>query len=338
MNRAKVHKIFSILLKTGVLLLSLAYIFYKIFYNQDIGKIGTSISIACDAKSFFWVLGVMVLLMAFNWAIETYKWRYLILKLERISFYTSLKAVLVGITFSSFTPNRVGDYFGRALMLENSDKRSGFLITVVGSIAQTIVTIVLGTIGIILIGRYMSFNDLGFENMSFIFFKVILVVFNVLLLLFYFKISFLKSWIQRIKMFNKISAYFEVLSSYTYVELLNVLLLSLTRYVVFVFQFYLLLFVFDIHIAILDGMALISAIYLVTTIVPTIALTELGVKSAAAIYFFEMYFKNSNNLNSIALGVVAATFALWVINLAIPALVGSIYVLKMKPFKKPIND
>ena len=175
MDKTKVYKIFSIVLKTIVLLLSFGYIYYKIFYNQDIDKIRTSVQLAYGSKTFVWYLLYVLFLMPVNWGIETVKWRYMILKIERITFYKSLKAVLVGITFSSFTPNRVGDYFGRALMLENSGKQEGFLITIIGSIAQTIITIVAGTIGIIWLKNFFFIHVFSLAYISYYILIIILI-------------------------------------------------------------------------------------------------------------------------------------------------------------------
>ncbi len=339
MNKTKVNKILSLAFKISVLLLSLGYIYYKIFYNQDTDQIGKTISIAIIRDYFPLFLVLVLLLMPVNWGIEIIKWRYLIFKIEKISLYNSFKAVLVGISFSSFTPNRVGDYFGRALMLENSDKKIGVLITIVGSIAQTIVTIVAGTIGFILFNNILFTNVFITGNVYYVLNLTILIIFNVLVLLFYFKISLLNTFILKIKLLKRLKSYFQVLTNYTFDELLKVLLLSLLRYLVFIFQFYLLLLIFNIQIDVLNGIAIISVIYLVTTIIPTIALTELGIKGAAAIYFFELYFKQTSYYSDdIAINVVAATFVLWILNLAIPALIGSFYVFKMKLFKKQINE
>jgi uncharacterized membrane protein YbhN (UPF0104 family) len=339
MNKTKVHKILSITLKTAVLLFSLGYIYYKIFYNHDIGKIRTLFYLACERAPFIWYFLVLVLLMPINWGIEIIKWRYLILKIENMSFYKSIKAVLVGITFSSFTPNRVGDYFGRTLMLENSNKREGFLITIVGSIAQTIITFIAGAIGLLWLGNIYLFEVLYMENLSFIISLIVFIIVNALILLFYFKISFFNTLIQKVRIMKRFTSYFQILSSYSFGELLNVLILSLFRYIVFVFQFYLLLLIFNINISFFDGFAIIAIIYLVTTIIPTIALTELGVKGAAAIYFFELYFQHTSYFSDeIAISVVAVTFILWILNLALPALIGCFYVFKMKPYKKIIDD
>jgi uncharacterized membrane protein YbhN (UPF0104 family) len=339
MNKAKVHKILSITLKTAVLLLSLGYIYFKIFYNQDMDKNRISFYLACESGLFNWYFFVLVLLMPLNWGIEIIKWRYLILKIENISFYKSLKAVLVGITFSSFTPNRVGDYFGRAFMLENSNKQEGFLITIVGSIAQTIITIMLGTIGLIWFRDIYLTKVFYVENISFYISLIVLIIINALILLFYFKISFFNTFVQKIRIMKRLTPYFQILSSYSIGELLKALILSLLRYIVFVFQFYLLLLIFNINIPFFDGFAVIAIIYLVTTIIPTIALTELGVKGAAAIYFFDLYFKHTTyHADEIAINVVAATFILWILNLALPAIMGCFYVFKMKPFKRTIDD
>jgi uncharacterized membrane protein YbhN (UPF0104 family) len=339
MYKAKVHKILSIALKTIVLLLSLGYIYYKIFYNQEIGNIRTSYCLASEREAFIWYILALISLMPINWGIEIIKWRYLILKIENISFYKSIKAVLVGITFSSFTPNRVGDYFGRAFMLKNANKYKGFLITIIGSIAQTIITIIAGTIGLVWLGNIYLTKILYIENISFYMCVIGIIILNALILLIYFKISFFDKLIQKLRILKKISSYFQILSSYSFGELLKVLILSLFRYIIFVFQFYLLLLIFNIHISFFDGFAVIAIIYLVTTIIPTIALTELGVKGAAAIYFFELYFNyTSYYSNELAINVVAATFILWILNLALPAFMGCYYIIKMKLYKKTIDD
>ena len=339
MNKAKVHKIFSLLFKTIILLLSLIYIYYKIFYNQDINKISFSVFLASKNDSFVGYLLLVLLLMPLNWGIEVIKWRYLILKIERLSFYDSLKAVLVGITFSSFTPNRIGDYFGRAFMLNNSKKSEGVLITIIGSIAQSIVTIVAGTIGLIWLENILLTNIFFFNKHNLIISLSVMFFINTLILLLYFKLSFLNKLFLNFRFLKKLSPYTQIFARYSFYELLTVLFLSLLRYFVFIFQFYLLLLIFNIEISLFDGLAIIAIIYLVTTIIPTIALSELGIKSAAAIYIFELYYHQTVYFsNTIAISIVSATFILWLLNLAIPALIGGFYVFNMKLYKKPIDD
>ena len=65
---------------------------------------------------------------------------------------------------------------------------------------------------------------------------------------------------------------------------------------------------------------------LTMTIIPTIALTELGVRGSVALYFIGLISSND-------IGIVTASFTLWFINLAIPAIIGSAFVLRMNIFK-----
>jgi len=338
MNKTKINKILSILLKISVLFFSLLYIGYKIFFNPDLSDIKKSVFIATVSDSFIWYFLLAVILMPMNWWLETVKWRFLIRKIGKLSYYESLKAVLVGITFSSFTPNRIGDYFGRTFMLKNADRGKGFLITIVGSIAQTIITIIAGSISIFFLRDILLSNN---DSITFLFFMyLILFIICISLLLFYFKISLLHLLLKWIRVFKRLTVYFEILTEYTFSELLKVLMYSFLRYWVFSIQFYLLLLMFNVTIPFFEGLAMIAVIYFITTIVPSIAVTEIGVKSAAAIYFIELYFIHNNMIiDNLAINLVAATFLLWILNLVIPALAGFYYVIKMKPFlNTSVND
>ena len=61
---------------------------------------------------------IVVLMMFINWMLESLKWKFMIRKIEAISFFTSFRAIFSGITVSSFTPNRIGEYGGRVFCLE----------------------------------------------------------------------------------------------------------------------------------------------------------------------------------------------------------------------------
>jgi len=68
---------------------------------------------------------------------------------------------------------------------------------------------------------------------------------------------------------------------------------------------------------------MIAMTYLVITIVPSIALVEFGIRGAAASYFFSA-------ITLDILPVLNAVFSLWLINLAIPALAGAIFMLNFR--------
>ena len=66
--------------------------------------------------------------------------------------------------------------------------------------------------------------------------------------------------------------------------------------------------------------------FLSMSIIPTIALTELGVRGSVAIYF--------GYISSNTIGILTASFALWIINLVVPAILGVLFVYQLKFFRK----
>ena len=65
--------------------------------------------------------------------------------------------VLLGITFSLFTPNRIGDIGGRMLLFPRATQPSAFISSLVGSYCQLVVLYSTGIIGLLLYSLYMDF-------------------------------------------------------------------------------------------------------------------------------------------------------------------------------------
>jgi hypothetical protein len=95
---------------------------------------------------------------------------------------------------------------------------------------------------------------------------------------------------------------------------------------VFVGQYYLLFDVFDVPVTAAQVAGSVSVIFLVLSIVPTIAvITELGVRWKVGIEVVQLF-------NSNITGILATSLAVWMINLVIPALIGSLLILSIKVF------
>ncbi|MBI3236044.1 MAG: hypothetical protein HYZ42_18750, partial [Bacteroidetes bacterium] len=82
----------------------------------------------------------------------------------------------------------------------------------------------------------------------------------------------------------------------------------------------LLLYGLGFEIGFFSGLMATSAVFFIQTAVPTVALFELGIRSAGAIGIFTLY--NSNEPM-----IIIASILLWLINLIIPALVGLIFLM-----------
>lgn len=258
-------------------------------------------------------------LMIVNWSIEAYKWHWLMVHVERIGPFRALVATVAGTSVGFVTPNRTGEFLGRVLFLAPENRVRGGFATALGSIAQFVATLVMGGMGLVvmqLLDRPLPWTSGWIPTMLVT--LTALVSLGALLLYLYpgllrqllLQLPFLKRW-------EKASA---VLNTYVRHELMAVLLLSLLRYAVFAVQFTLLLRMFTSGIALADALLAVPIVYLVSTLVPTVMLTELGVRGTAAVALLAP-------LGGDEAGVLLATTLLWLINIVLPALVGSMILL-----------
>ncbi len=268
------------------------------------------------------MLIIVVLLMLINWSLESFKWKMMIKKVEEISFFKSIEAVCSGITVSFFTPNRVGEFAGRVFFLGTADRIKAALIAVIGSFGQTIITVVFGGISLII----YCHEILKLDFFLFIGIAVITTATMLLLILFYFNTPLLTLFSSRIKWLKRFHRYTEVFTYYSKKDLLRIFVLCLLRYIIFSTQYFLLFMIADIQMSYLEGFMMISMVFFTVTIVPTIALTEIGVRSASATYFIGMLSMNH-------FGILFASFTLWFINLVIPSVFGAIFVFNFRLFR-----
>jgi hypothetical protein len=71
------------------------------------------------------------------------------------------------------------------------------------------------------------------------------------------------------------------------------------------------------------------------TVIPTIALSELGVRGSVSIFIFALYLEPIGNWSqNTSLAVFSASGVLWLINLAFPALLGALFVYSLRFFRK----
>jgi hypothetical protein len=82
----------------------------------------------------------------------------------------------------------------------------------------------------------------------------------------------------------------------------------------------------QIHISYWQAFWLITVLYLILAVVPTIALAEVGLRGQVSLELFGFFSSNK-------LAIIAASTGIWLINLIIPALIGSLLILSIKIFK-----
>jgi hypothetical protein len=274
-----------------------------------------------------WKLGLTLALMLANWGIEARKWQIVIKRVQRLSFIQSCKAVFTGTTMAFFTPNRIGEYIGRILYLDEGTRVKAISLTIVCSMGQLLVTWWIGIGGILYLQAYGNTELL--HTFAGVWLKLVLyfaIAAAVVLTLFYFRLAGLVRWVEKIPRLQKPVSYIRVLDSLNATLLLRILSLSILRYSVFIGQYYLLFDVFDVHVTAAQVAGTVSVIFLVLSIVPTIAvITELGMRWKIGIEVVQLFDSNIS-------GILATSLAIWIINLVIPALIGSLLILSIKVF------
>lgn len=276
-----------------------------------------------------WKLVIVVLLMLMNWGIEARKWQVVIRRIQPISFFQAWKAIFTGTTLAFFTPNRMGEYMGRILYINEGKRIQAISLTIVCSMAQLLVTLVAGIGALLYVRNFISHHQPVDASLVFwintVFYITLLAA--VILTLFYFRLAWLVRWIEKIPRIEKFVAYIRVLDSFNATILLRILSLSVARYIIFIGQYFLLFAVFDVSLTLVQVYASIGVVFLVLAIVPTIAvITELGVRWKASMELVQFFSTN-------VIGVLATSLSIWVINLVIPALIGSLLILSIRIFR-----
>ena len=321
--------------KTTSFILKIVIVFFSIYflYVQFLLKVEDNLinnfSIFSIIKSNLFTFFLVFFMMFINWIVEAFKWQFLINKVENISIWTSIKAVFSGITVSTFTPNRVGEYGGRIFCLSKADRIQSILITVIGSVGQLTTTVFFGFIGCMFITNYLP-EILDYNFFHFVSYKVCIILMCILnfgLILIYLKSSYLTKLLTHFKFLKRFEKYIKVFSFYSIKELFYVFLLSSFRYLVFTTQFFILLNVFEEDILYFDAIPLIMIMLLIVSIIPTFVFTELSVRGSVAVFLFGLITSNT-------IAVFSAIFFMWLINFVIPALIGTFFVFSLKFFRK----
>ena len=275
-----------------------------------------------------WRLWLVLAFMPVNWGIEARKWQLAMRPVMRISYLNAFRAVLTGTTLASFTPNRMGEYLGRMLYIEEGKRISSISLTIVCSMAQLLITLAVGMAGILYLRWHLQGMS-GRHSLEFWLDMLLGLAFVLLvsLTIIYFRLSSLIRILERIPRAGKWLAHVKILESFNATVLWRILSLAFCRYLVFMVQYSLIFPVFGVFLGIGQVWGGVSVVFLIMAVVPTFTfLTELGLRWEAGIQVLELFSANT-------LGIFAASFAIWLINLIIPALIGSLLILSIKLFK-----
>ncbi|MBP6870584.1 MAG: flippase-like domain-containing protein [Bacteroidales bacterium] len=334
---AKIRKYVNFLLRAVIIILTYGFIYHQIFLENKLDDLSDVFLRLAERQDVKWILALMMLLMFINWGIESFKWKLLISRIEHVSFFRSFKAVMAGISVSLFMPNRTGDYLGRVFILEKGNHVEGIFSTIIGSFAQMIITFGIGLLCLLTFTDHYFRESLNIGEYMFMSLVFLVPVMVFALIMIYLKVGVLAEFLSRFLpgRWPRLKKNAAIFSRYSAGELSRVLLLSFLRYIVFSTQFYILIRVFGAPVPAAEGFVLIPVIYLAMALVPTFALVELGVRGTVSLFIFGLYFEKAGIVDpQILLAPLAASSLLWLINLVLPAVIGTFFVFSLKFFRK----
>ena len=305
--------VISFLFKVVILILSFYFIYKHLFVQNDFDVFILAFKIAISSKLNLVLLFFVLLMMFFNWSLESLKWKLLISQVHEHTFFLALKAVFAGLTLGVFTPNRIGEVAGKLIFLNKGERIEGVFLAGIGSLVQFLLTIIFGVSSLFFLIKQnqLNFTHYYFILKSFLFFTVV-----IFLLVF-----FIRNKLKKSSAIQNIKEYLKRIFRFKIQEILYVLSLSIARYLIFFFQFFILLQIFLVDIILKDALIILPAIFFVITIVPSFAFADIGIRGAVSVFFIGIVTNNE-------VGVFAASLSLWIINIALPAIAGNVVILQ----------
>ncbi len=298
-------KQFSVFIVKLLIVLGAFYFIYDRLANDkslDWEKFGQLV----EEKATFISVFILLLFSVANRFFEILKWQNLVKVIKKISLGESSKQVLGALTAGIFTPNGLGEYAGKALFFSKNETKKVIFLNLICNGIQMILSVVFGTIGLFVLGYWKwSFAIIG------------LAVFLILFSFFTKKIKIKGYSIE--KLIQKINEIPKAIHNKN-------IGLAICRYLVFSHQYYFLFVLFGVDLPYITLISSIAAVYFLASSLPSFQFLDFAVKGSVAIFFF-------GKLDVSDWIVVFISTLMWFLNVVLPVVIGSYFVLTFKPNK-----
>lgn len=262
------------------------------------------------------VLVASCFLMPINWGIESYKWKLITQQVESIQYTTALKSVFMGICLGNIAPGRAMEFLGKIYFFKSENKPSVTILHFINGMFQMLITVLVGISAIAY--KFQLVHSSAQLVYSIIIFGIVLIIFFCLAIL---NVSTIQRKLKFIKWF-KFSDSTQQLS-FSKMLLFKLVVLSMLRYFVFSFQFYLVYRVLSLPMPVMQMASSIAVYFMLTSLIPMISFIEPAIRAAIALFVF-------NQVNDSYISVVLSATLLWFINVVLPSVIGYLLILKAK--------
>ena len=314
----KTKQFFLVLIKLSIVVGAFYFIYKKLAENEELDfHVFTQFLIENDVFSIKIVL-FLLFLTIFNWFLEIIKWQTLVKTVEKISFKNALEQSLGSLTASLFTPNRIGEYGAKAIYFTSGKRKKIVLLNFLSNVMQMTTTVVFGSIGLWILNSKYDLQIDYFKASRFLIIIIVLTTFTAL------GLKQKKFKIKGVSI-ERLIDFFKSITTKTKVVGMS---LSVLRYAVFSFQFYYLLHVFGVNVSYYHAMIVITSMYLLASLIPSVFIFDVVIKSSVAVYLFSVV--GVNDFTTLSIVTI-----MWLLNFVLPSLFGSYYVLNFNLPKDP---
>lgn len=302
------------LIKLAIVLGAFYFMFQQLACNELLSFLQLKQQFLVLFSKNSWLLLLLLIFTDANWMLEIFKWKTLVSCEKKITFFEAYEQCFASLTASVITPNRIGEYGAKALYFEKVLRKKIMVLNLIGNLSQLAVTVFFGIFGML----FLNFFDFEVEMFSFNTNKFLL--FLIVILIIYLISKYFGITKKLTELTRKILNYSKELPPKIQ---LKILAYSLFRYLVFSHQFYFFLRLFNIEVDYFTLMSLIFSTYFIASVIPGLAIFDWVIKGSVAVFVFSFVHINP-------LTIVTITTFMWLLNFAIPALLGSIFVLNFK--------
>ena len=306
----KTKQFFFVLIKLSIVVGAFYFIYHKLVTNENL-DVYQFLDFLNQNKVFSPKnICFLLILSLFNWFFEILKWKTLVGYIKNISFKNALEQSLGALTASLFTPNRIGEYGAKAFYFDTSKRKQVMLLNLLSNMMQMTTTVLFGIVGLWLMhSKYQV--DISYVKIS----RLLILI----LVIAAFTTLGLKQNRFRIKGFSleKLKAFIINLPKQIFFSAFG---LSVLRYLIFSFQFYFLLQIFGVSVSYYHAMIVITSLYLLASIIPSIFIFDVVIKGSVAVYLFGVVGINEFTILSVIT-------IMWLLNFVLPSIFGSYYVL-----------
>jgi hypothetical protein len=260
-----------------------------------------------------WFILLFSGMAAANWFFEILKWRTVVASFTVISWANAARQCLMSLSVSLATPNRIGEYGAKALYFKPGKRKKVMVLNLFSNLAQLLATALFGIAGLLVFIKNYEVEITVWKFAACC--GALLIVF---ISAYYFRTTEL--------LIKGLS----VAKIYAFIRNLplslrwKVIFFAIVRYGIFSSLFYLLLCFFGGTLPFWETIPLITAMYLLASVIPSFFIFDVAIKGGVALWLF-------SHTTIGEFPVLCTVLAMWLLNFGIPALIGSYFVARFKP-------